>query len=158
MNAEDNPHLPGRHVAVGERQSKMQTDDDPDRVDFPPTNEADYKSYARAWNKPVRAIHFFTQNGQCRTFEYADLRSRCGSDEDFENTRFKLTFLGMRAVEVVVEGRDLWLLYDYIHMVAARDFAKTGDRIVTRVTFTNLKADEGKATRRGGHHRPVRAI
>jgi|GEM_PF-5974786 len=145
----DNPHLAGRHIPPADRLARIPTDDDPDHVDFPPSNEVDYKSYARAWVKPIRSIHFFTHDGRCRTFEYADLRSRCGQDHDFESTCFKLTFLGMRAVEVVVEGRGLWPLYDYIHqhrlpwvMVAGRDFSKNGDTIVTRVIFNSLKPDE----------------
>jgi hypothetical protein len=52
----------------------------------------------------------------------------------------------MRAVEITVEGRDLWQLYDYIHqhrmplvMVTARVFAGNGDMIVTGATFKNLR-------------------
>jgi hypothetical protein len=149
MNDNDNLHLAGRHLPLADKSGRTPSEDDPDHVDFPPTNAADYKSYARAWIKPVRAIHFFTQDGRCRTFEYADLRTRGGNNEDFESTRFTLAFLGMRAVEVTVEGRDLWPLYDYIHqarmpwvIVAARDFARNGETIVTRVTFTNLKPEE----------------
>ena len=149
MSDNDNPHLFGKHLPSIDRPSRNQPSDDPDHVDFPPTNAEDYKSYARAWFKPVRAIHFFTQDGSCRTFEYSDLRSRGGHDVDFESTRFTLAFLGMRAVEITIEGRDLWPLYDYIHqhrmpwvMVAARDFARNGETIVTRVTYANLKPDE----------------
>jgi hypothetical protein len=148
MSDNDNPHLANRLVPPADRSSRPQSDDDPDHLDFPPTNAKLYKSFARAWIKPVRAIHFFTQDGKCRTFEYTDLRSRCGDDDDFTSTRFKLAFLGLRAVEVTVEGRDLWPLYDYIHqhrmpwvMVAARDFAKNGDTIVTSVTVEGIHAD-----------------
>ena len=143
----ENPHLAGRHIPPVDRLARTQADDDPDHVDFPPTNPELYKSFARAWIKPIRSIHFFTQDGKCRTFEYADLRSRCSADEDFENTRFKLTFLGMQAIEVVIKGRDLWSLYDYIHqhrmpwvMVAARDFAKNGDTIVNDVLFQTIQS------------------
>ena len=149
MSDRDNPHLASLLMPPADRASRVQPDDDPDRVEFPPTNAADYKSYARPWVKPVRSIHFFTQDGRCRTFEYTDLRSRCGNDEDFQSTRFTLGFLGMRAVEVTVEGRDLWPLYDLIRqhrmpwvMVAARYFAGNGETIVTRVTFAHLRPDE----------------
>lgn len=144
MSDKDNPHLAGRHIPPIDRLARMQAEDDPDHVDFPPTNPELFKSFARPWIKPVRAIHFFTQDGKCRTFEYADLRSRCGDDQDFEPNRFTLSFLGIKPMEVEVVGRDLWPLYDYIHqhrmpwvMVAARDFATNDETIVTRLVFAN---------------------
>jgi hypothetical protein len=52
-----------------------------------------------------------------------------------------LVFMGLEPVRVIIDGRNLWRLYDYIHqhriawvMVASRDFAKDGQTIVTRVT------------------------
>jgi hypothetical protein len=144
---DENPHLAGRYIPPIERVGRGTAAEDPDHVDFPPTDRDLFKCYARAWTKPLRSIHFFTQDGKCRTFEYADLRSRCSDDEDFEPTRFKLAFFGIEPVEVVVDGRDLWPLYDYIHqhrmpwvMVAARAFGENGGTLVTHFEFVRLHA------------------
>ena len=60
-----------------------------------------------------------------------------------------LKFLGMEPVKVVIRGRNLWRLYDYIHqhriawiMQVARDFAQDGQTVVTQVNFRAAVKEE----------------
>ncbi len=122
----------------------------PDRAEdedsgLPSLKDGDYQAHARAANKPVYAIHFVTPSGEVRSFQYVHL----DSGSQFTAERITLAFMGMEPVRVVIEGRNLWRLYDYIHqhrmpwvMVAGRDFAKDGQTIVTRVSYQPIKGDE----------------
>ena len=117
-----------------------------DESGLPLFNGGAYAAHGRVGNKPLYAIHFLSANGNGRTFQYVDMRSRCAADNDFSNDRFTLAFLGMRAVIVTVEGRNLLRLYDYIHqhrlpyvmeIAAGRDFAGDQETVVTRVTVSD---------------------
>jgi hypothetical protein len=115
-----------------------------DESGLPSLKEGEYQPHARPANKPVYAIHFVTPGGDMRSFQYVHL----DSNSQFTAERITLVFMGMQPVRVVIEGRNLWRLYDYIHqhrmpwvMVAGRDFAKDGQAIVTRVTFSTVKAE-----------------
>jgi hypothetical protein len=120
-------------------------DDGPpdDERGLPPQGGTAYQAHGRATIKPLYAIHFLRQNGGGRTFQYVDMHSRCAEDTDFDNSRFTLAFLGMRPVTVMVEGRNLLQLYDYIHqhrmpwvmeIAAGRDFVSDGTPVVTKVS------------------------
>jgi len=122
----------------------------PDRAEeeesgLPSLKEGEYQAHARASNKPVYAIHFVTPAGDVRSFQYVHL----DSGSQFNAEKITLAFMGMEPVRVVIEGRNLWRLYDYIHqhrmpwvMVAGRDFAKDGQTIVSRVSYHSIKAEE----------------
>jgi hypothetical protein len=115
---------------------------------LPTFNESEYVAHARASNKGLYAIHFLKPGGKGRTFEYVDMRSRCGDDDDFDNSRFRIAFFGMRPVIVTVEGRNLLRLYDHIHqhrtawvmeVASGRDFIADGIAVVTRISVTEYR-------------------
>lgn len=66
---------------------------------------------ARPSNKPCFSIHFLKPDGSVRSFQYRDL----DSNTSYEAGAITLKFLGMEPVKVVIRGRNLWSLYDYIH-------------------------------------------
>jgi hypothetical protein len=113
---------------------------------LPSLKDAEYQPHARASNKPVYGIHFVTPGGDVRSFQYVHL----DSGSQYTAGRITLAFMGIEPMRVVIEGRNLWRLYDYIihqHrmswvMVAGRDFAKDGQTIVTRVTYTPIKPEQ----------------
>lgn len=137
---DDNPHL--RHVTRSATADGPQADDE---VGLPSLDEKQYVAHARAANKPLYAIHFVNPKGEVRSFQYMHL----DSNSSFAAEEVTLTFLGMKPVKVVIKGRNLWRLYDYVHqhrmawvMQAARDFAKDGQAMVTQVSFVTVKDDE----------------
>jgi hypothetical protein len=134
-----NPHLKRAFLAAG---PELSSDED---LGLPSLQDGEYQAHARAANKPVFAIHFVTPAGEVRSFQYAHL----DSGSEFKATRIELKFLGMDPVRVIIEGRNLWRLYDYLHqhrmpwvMVATRDVAADGQPIVTRVSYATVGDEE----------------
>lgn len=112
---------------------------------LPSLKDGEYQPHARPSDKPDYGIHFVTPGGDVRSFQYVHL----DSGSQFAAGRITLVFMGMEPVRVVIEGRNLWRLYDYIHqhrmpwvMVAGRDFAKDGQTIVTRVSYAPIKPEQ----------------
>ena len=112
---------------------------------LPSLKDGEYQPHSRPSDKPVYAIHFVTQGGDVRSFQYVHL----DSGSQFTAGKITLAFMGMEPVRVIIEGRNLWRLYDYLHqhlipwvMVAGRDVAKDGQTIVTRVTYVAVKAEQ----------------
>jgi hypothetical protein len=108
---------------------------------LPPQAETAYQPYGRAANKPLVSVHFIMPDGCIRSFQYRHL----DSDSRFEHQRITLRFLGYRPTEVVIEGQQLWQLFDYLHqdrmpwiMQAARDFPEKGKPFVSKLTFIDL--------------------
>ena len=109
-----------------------------------PSPLADYSPFSRPANKPLYSIHFIGPNDEMRSFQYAHL----DSDSSYSAGRISLRFMGLKAIAVVIEGRSLQSLYDYIHQhraawvkQAARDFEPDGVSIVTKITFAEISAD-----------------
>lgn len=138
-SSDQNLHL--RNVLNPSAKIEQPSEDD---SGLPSLKEGEYQPHARPANKPLYGIHFVTPSGDVRTFQYVHL----DSGSQFAAGRITLVFMGMDPVRVIIEGRNLWRLYDYIHqhrmpwvMVASRDFVKDGETIVTQVTYAQVKAD-----------------
>lgn len=104
----------------------------------------DYSPFSRLANKPLYSIHFIGPNDEMRSFQYSHL----DSDSSYSAGKISLRFMGLKAVAVIIEGRNLQPLYDYIHQhraawvkQAARDFAPDGTSIVTKITFVEISGD-----------------
>src|SRR5258706_16368075 len=109
-----------------------------------PANDAAYAAFARRSNKPEFSLHFITAAGTMRSFQYAHL----DSDSGFTAECITLRFMGMAPVKVMIRGRNLRQLYDYIHQhrtawvrEAARAFAADNEAIVTKVNIDRIKDD-----------------
>lgn len=119
--------------------------DDQDELGLPPQAESEYLPYGRPANKPLVSVHFITPDGRVQSFQYRHL----DSDSRFEHGKIVLRFLGYRPKMVVIEGQQLWRLYDYIHqdrmpwvMQASRDFAESGKPFVSNLSFVDLIDDK----------------
>lgn len=107
-----------------------------------PTQDSEsYEPYSRASHKPLVSLHFITPDGCIRSFQYRHL----DSDSRFEHQKITLRFLGFRPTMVIIEGQQLWQLYDYIHqdrmawvMQAAREFREKDEPFVSKLTFVDL--------------------
>ncbi|HEY4309317.1 MAG TPA: hypothetical protein VGN12_07680 [Pirellulales bacterium] len=139
MSGEAPAHLKSVLSRLGEKRP-------PDAEEFGlPSLDKTYRPYARASQKPLFAIHFITPHGSVRSFQYMHL----DSDSSYAPDRLTLRFAGLKIVNVVISGRNLWELYDYIHQhrsawvrQAARDFAADGDAIVTGIAISESVALE----------------
>jgi hypothetical protein len=105
---------------------------------LPALGDGDYRAFARPSNKPLYALHFVSPQGLVRSFQYMHL----DSDSSYKPEHINLRFTGTTIVNVVISGRNLWELYDYIHQhrmawvrQAGRDFAADGEAIVTNISF-----------------------
>lgn len=109
-----------------------------------PAHLAEYSPFSRPANKPLYSIHFIGPNDEMRSFQYAHL----DSDSSYAPGRIALRFVGLQSIAVVIEGRKLQSLYDYIHQhraawvkQAARDFAADGASIVTKLSIVPISLD-----------------
>lgn len=116
-----------------------------DEAGLPSQAEGEYRAYGLPANKPLVSVHFITPDGMVRSFQYRHL----DSDTRFDHRQITLQFLGFRPMKIVIEGRHLWQLYDYIHqdrvawiMQAGRDFAEEGQPIVSNIIFIDLTEAE----------------
>src|SRR5579864_7568381 len=103
-----------------------------EELELPALNGRTYVPHARPANKPLYSIHFLNPAGNVTSFQYVHLDSH----STYAAECVTLKFLGMEPVRVVITGRNLWRLYDYIHqhriawiMQAARDFAQDGQTV-----------------------------
>jgi hypothetical protein len=119
--------------------------------DLPDLGEP-YQAHARAANKPVYTLHFALGRDGLRSFQYVHLDSNSALGVEGGLHVITLRFGGIRTVAVTIRGRNLWLLYDYIHQHrmpwvrrADRDFPDgTGKRpIVTAIDFEEVKERGG---------------
>lgn len=118
-------------------------DQEEEESGLPTLRDNEFRPYARPTHKPVFSIHFITPKGMVRSFQYMHL----DSNSSFTPQRIALRFIGSKVVDVLIDGRNLWQLYDYIHQhrtawirEAARDFAQDHEPIVTKVSI--LEATE----------------
>jgi hypothetical protein len=137
---DDNPHL--RTVMRASGSDLPQAEDE---LGLPSPGEKQYVPYARPANRPLYSIHFISPKGEVRSFQYVHL----DSNSSFSAECITLKFLGMEPEKVVIRGRNLWRLYDYIHqhrmpwvVQAARDFAQDGQTVITQVAFTAVHQEE----------------
>jgi hypothetical protein len=116
-----------------------------EELELPALNGQQYVPHARPANKPLYSIHFVNAAGGVHSFQYVHMDSY----STYTAESITLKFLGMEPVKVVIRGRNLLRLYDYLHqhriawiMQVARDFAQDGKTVVTHVSFTTVKAEE----------------
>jgi hypothetical protein len=116
-----------------------------DDAGLPSQAEGEYRAYGLPANKLLVSVHFITPDGTVRSFQYRHL----DSDTRFDHRQITLQFLGFRPVKIVIEGRHLRQLYDYLHqdrtpwvMQAARDFSEEGQPVVSNITFIDLAEGE----------------
>lgn len=109
-----------------------------DESGLPALRDNEFRVHGRASQKPLFAVHFIFPDGSVRTFQYMHL----DSSSSYSPARIILRFTGSRIFDVLVEGRNLWKTYGYLHehrlpwlRVATRDFAHDGEAIVTKVTI-----------------------
>jgi hypothetical protein len=105
---------------------------------LPTLLDGEYRPYARPSNQPLFSIHFIAAGGDVRSFQYMHL---C-SDSSYTPQQILLRFTASKMITVLISGRNLWELYDYIHehrmpwvREASRDFALDGESIVTKLSF-----------------------
>jgi hypothetical protein len=111
--------------------------------EFSPDGE--YQAHARPSNHAQPAIHFLACDGSARTFQYMHLDSDSRFIPSTEKcTRIILRFMGAMPVEVVIEGRNLWPLYNYItlhrmawawELPAKRDFEGKDKPVINAIRF-----------------------
>jgi hypothetical protein len=114
---------------------------------LPSLADGTYRAFSRASNKPLYALHFISPQGLVRSFQYMHL----DSDSSFNPEHIALRFTGVSIVNVVITGRNLWELYDYIHQhrtawvrQAARDFGADGEAIITGITIIAMNDEAGR--------------
>jgi hypothetical protein len=111
-----------------------------------PSLDADqYQPYARPANKPLYSIHFVSAKGIVRSFQYVHL----DSNSSFAAEHITLRFMGMEPLKVVIHGRNLWRLYDYIHQhrvawvaETQRDFVGDGLPVISKVLYEPLESTQ----------------
>lgn len=108
---------------------------------LPNLKEGEYQPHARPSNKPLYSLHFITPDGNVRSFQYVHL----DSDSRYCAGKIVLRFMGTEPVNVVVEGQNVWRLYDYIHqhriawiMQSSREFAAKGTTVISRLSFVPI--------------------
>ncbi len=122
------------------------------RSEFAPGG--DYQAQARPSNKEEPAIHFLARDGSARTFQYMHLDSDSRYEPSTDKgTRLVFRFMGAVPVEVVITGRNLWPIYNYIALhrmpwaweisSAKRDFEGKDKPVVTSIMFRPPTLEDG---------------
>ena len=114
---------------------------EPEAADFDlPDPAAPYQAHARASNKPVFSLHCCLGKDGFRSFQYVHLDSGSSFTTDQAGHVITLRFIGTQVSQVIIRGRKLWRLYDYIHqhrmpwvMRADRNIADREEMIVTEI-------------------------
>jgi len=139
---DDNPHLRSmlRNAMTAVEPPPME-----EEAGLPPLNGRQYTPHSRPANKPLYSLHILSIDGKVHSFQYVHLDSQ----STYTSECITLKFMGMEPVRVCIYGRNLWLLYDYLHqhriawvMQAPRDFAQDRQTIVTHVTFAAVKLED----------------
>lgn len=123
--------------------------DEPNDVDGLASFAADapaYQVHARPAAKMLPSVHFILKDRAIRTCQYNQLESdsRFTSLPQGKGNRLVFRFAGSVTVQVVIEGRNLWKLYDYLtqHRMAwvhelpeEQDFGGDGEPVVHSIAF-----------------------
>ncbi|MFT3920949.1 MAG: hypothetical protein QM778_00285 [Myxococcales bacterium] len=113
-----------------------------------PTASDAYKAYAKR-AQPVYTLHCLLGATGCRSFQYADLDSDSRFTIDRRGQAIALRFVGSKTTTVLIRGRNLREIYDYIHqhktlwvmqLDAERDFLDGKEPVITAIEFP--EADE----------------
>ncbi len=116
-------------------------------------DSSSYQSHARPGNKPLPSLHFILRDRSIRSCQYMHLES--GSS--FENLpqgqghRLTFQFSNATAIRVVIEGRNLWRLYDYVaqhrmpwvyELPDGRDFEDAWAPVIRTIEFRELSPEQ----------------
>jgi hypothetical protein len=111
-----------------------------------------YQAHARPGNKVLPSVHFILRDRSIRTCQYIHLES----DSRFEplpqgkGHRLTFRFAGSAELCVVIEGRNLWQLYDYItqhrmpwvyELPDGRDFEDARSVVIRSITFQAIQSE-----------------
>jgi len=111
-----------------------------------------YQAHARPGNKLLPSIHFILRDRSIRTFQYMHLESNSRFEPlpQGKGQRLTFRFASSSAVGVVIEGRNLFRLYDYItlHRMAwvceldeGRDFEDEKAAVIRSFKFDETKPE-----------------
>lgn len=123
--------------------------DEPDEADGLASFSADastYQVHARPVTKMLPSVHFIFKDRTIRTCQYTQLESdsRFSTLPQGKGNRLVFRFAGSVAVQVVIEGRNLWKLYDYLsqhrmawvhELPAEKDFEGDEAPVVHSIAF-----------------------
>jgi hypothetical protein len=134
--------------ADGERNESVDMDEPAGLETFSPDSTT-YQAHARAGNKPLHSIHLILRDQSIRTCQYLHLES--GSSfttlPQGKGHRLTLRFSSSTAIGIVIEGRGLWRLYDYIaqhrmpwiyELPDGRDFEDARASVIRAIEFQEL--------------------
>jgi hypothetical protein len=126
------------------KKYRGEADDIPEQEDdleLPVLGDGEDRPFGRARPKPCYSLHVIRPNGEVQTFQYFQLDGM----SEYKAGEIRLRFIGAKVWDVLIEGRKLWELYDYIHQhrmpwlrIAARDFDGDG----TSIRSVTVKAVE----------------
>lgn len=112
-----------------------------------PDPTAPYEAYGRAANKPLYTLHCCLGADGYRSFQYVHLDSWSHFESSAEGQTIRLRFGGTRLVDVTIAGRNLRLLYDYIHQhrmpwirLCDNSFTDGAKPIITRLRIDAVEA------------------
>jgi hypothetical protein len=115
-----------------------------------PDSSAPYEAYGRPSAQPVYTLHCCLGKDGFRSFQYVHLDSWSHFEASSEGHTIRLRFGGTRLIDLTVVGRNLRLLYDYIHQHRApsirlcdRDFEDGAKPVITRISIDPVQAVEG---------------
>jgi hypothetical protein len=122
----------------------------PDKLDPLPEPGRPYKAHARHGNKPDLTIHFVTKDWDLEGFSYGDFeRVRLvASEKPGDGPVLVVRFSGSVITEVVIEGRHLRSLYNWIglHLVpwvwehpSPAQFSEDNATLISRITFREIE-------------------
>lgn len=118
---------------------------------FSPESTA-YQAHARAANKLLPSIHFILRDRSIRTCQFMHLESdsRFEMLPQGEGQRLAFRFASSVAVAVVLEGRNLWRLYDYIaqhrmpwvcELPEGQDFEDDRTAVLRSISFQTIRPE-----------------
>jgi hypothetical protein len=136
---------------VASRENWEMTEDRLGHDSFDPTSSA-YRAHAKPASLMLPSVHFIFRDRSIRTCQYYQLESDSGFTTlpQGKGNRLVFHFAGSSNVEVVIQGRNLWKLYDsltqhriaWVHELPAdRDFETDGATVVHTIAIESGDAE-----------------
>lgn len=108
-----------------------------------------YKAHARASNKPVYTLHCLKGREGIFSYQYVHMDSNARFQATDKGQQITIRFAGLKPVELIIRGRNLWRFYDYLFqhrmpwvMQADRDMAQDREPVVTAIEIRELTREE----------------
>lgn len=138
------------HEAANDTSAQEESLQPEERADPLPRPGEPYRVHGRKSNKPLMTLSFVLKDFAYEGFSYADFeRVRLvPGDRPGSGLVLSVRFSGSEPTEVIIEGRDLHLLYHLIglHLVGwvwehpgTPEFAEEGGPIIRRITLQEPK-------------------